>query len=388
MGTENRTPVTLETTGYRHDQLRAVRPAEKVSFFLLGDKKGLFSEPTQKVYALNDAAAYIWCRLEERQSFGIICKELQHFGIGLDDALKYVHQAVGDWIQLGLLEPDYNFDGIEVLRQYTLDLRVADFELTLEFTSETFAKLLQPIFEHLCIAQGRRDYVLKIVEMDGLIHVFHDNRSIIRCTYAELAPRIKIHITEQVIAKSTPNVVFHAASLVQRKKSLLISGEPGAGKTTLTLRLVASGFSYAADDLVFISPEGEAIGLPFPQAVKPGSWKLLEKFRPDLRGSPVHRQPDGRRVRYIRPTLIAPYRAFPVGWIVFIRRKRGGADLRALGLTETFARLIDGSLTSDRKLNALTFNAIKRMLMGAKSFELTYSNLKQANDAIVDLCRA
>ena len=43
-----------------------LRPIEGATFFLLGDQAAVFCEPMQKIYALNQTAAYIWCRLEER----------------------------------------------------------------------------------------------------------------------------------------------------------------------------------------------------------------------------------------------------------------------------------------------------------------------------------
>ena len=44
--------------------------------------------------------------------------------------------------------------------------------------------------------------------------------------------------------------------------------------------------------------------------------------------------------------------------------------------------MIDASFTPGRKLEVAAFNALKRILASANSFELTYSNLDRATAAI------
>ena len=47
---------------------------------------------------------------------------------------------------------------------------------------------------------------------------------------------------------------------------------------------------------------------------------------------------------------------------------------------------MEGSRSSDGKLNLADCRAINRALAGAASYELTYSNLAEANDTLARSC--
>ena len=87
-----------------------LRPAEGAFFFLLGDQPAVFCEPTQKIYALNHTAAYIWCRLAEQLGPDAVSDELAKSGVSLPQAKNYVVQSVRTWLRLGLLKRDYPFE--------------------------------------------------------------------------------------------------------------------------------------------------------------------------------------------------------------------------------------------------------------------------------------
>lgn len=57
-----------------------------------------------------------------------------------------------------------------------------------------------------------------------------------------------------------PGSGLHASAVAVAGRGLLITGAPGAGKTTLALRMIALGAVLVADDRVQVAP-GEAGGL-------------------------------------------------------------------------------------------------------------------------------
>ena len=64
--------------------------------------------------------------------------------------------------------------------------------------------------------------------------------------------------------------MVHAAGLAVDGKGLLVAGQSGAGKTTLTLTLVRAGFGFLADDTVFLqaTPSGQTFRvLAFPDEI-------------------------------------------------------------------------------------------------------------------------
>ena len=334
-----------------HQFSPALSPADGAVFFLLGDRTALFSELSQRIYALNNTAAYIWCRLEEHAALETIRDELTRFEISPDLAESHIRAALRNWLKLRLLKVDYGRDLDALPVERSLALSIAGFDVTIHVANERLAGLLA-VFEHHRVPARDCEHVFQVIELGGLVHVLHNKRNVICCEEIELAPWIKAYITEQIVTSSAPNVVFHAACLVRGNRSLLISGRPGAGKTTLALRLAEGGFKYSADDIVLIAPDGSASGVPFAPAVKSGAWEIVKEFRPDLGTAFTHRRPDGKRVRYLSPTHIAPPGRHPVGWIVFIRRATGPAKLTPLEPVEAMRRLMEGSRSPDGKLNS------------------------------------
>jgi len=364
------------------DPSHILRPVAGASFSLLDDRPVLFSESAQKIYELNQIAAYIWCCLLDHKPAVAICEDLIKLGLDRFAAQNHVHQALRNWFKLGLLEVDWGLS-----ETHSFVVSVGKLEVNIQTSSERLTQLLIPLFSPSNSVTDNIGDTFEVVEIDRQVHIFYNKAGVARCAINELAPTLKAQITEQVVLKCSPDVALHAACLLSGGKGLLISGCPGAGKTTLAVHLMEAGFEYAADDVVLIAPDGRATGVLFAPALKSGAWAMIEKFRPDLGKSAVHSRPDGKRVRYLNAPRAVRNGSMPVGWIIFIKRASNvPARLAPLGQLDTISRLVDGSYSPDGKLTHQGFCAIKRILADAKSFELQYSDAAQARDAIVDLC--
>lgn len=62
---------------------------------------------------------------------------------------------------------------------------------------------------------------------------------------------------------------LHAGGVARGDRCLLVSGTSGVGKSTLTAALVAEGFSFLGDDMLFLEadPDGGFVVLPFPDVL-------------------------------------------------------------------------------------------------------------------------
>ncbi len=85
--------------------------------------------------------------------------------------------------------------------------------------------------------------------------------------------------------------LFHAAALSRDGRGLVLCGESGFGKSTLTLALIAAGWKFLSDEVAAL--DGDRRLQPFPKALElvPGTARrvgVLMPDHPDSRGKTLH----------------------------------------------------------------------------------------------------
>ncbi|MFK4505733.1 hypothetical protein IQ17_04722 [Bradyrhizobium daqingense] len=358
-----------------------LKPAIDAVFALFDGQPVLFSATGQKIYQLDQVGGFIWCRLAQGASLAAVYHELGTLDIGEPVARQFVRQAISAWIDRGLLDVDRrmstNCAFSAVLGRHRISVRAES------------RHLLQRMVSLFCASDnnvgGQADIAVEAMMLDDHVLFGGSDAGLHRCGVEALAPTIKAHLTDRLIRSDRSVFALHAASLAKNGAGLLLCGEAGAGKSTLTLQLVDAEFQYSGDDVVLVNDDGTACGVPFALTLKEGSWEWLSASRSNWDGV-THRRADGAHVRYLQVPN-AHNGSLSVNWIIFLNRVASGSPkLTALNQLDSMKRLIEGAFAADGRLSTTGFSALKGIVSGARSFLLTYCEAVEARELLVDLC--
>ena len=163
--------------------------------------------------------------------------------------------------------------------------------------------------------------------------------------------------------------MLHAAVLEKNGRAVVLPGDPGAGKSTLTAALMLSGWRLLSDEITLVDrDDGLLVGLARPVSLKNASIDVIRQAFPDaVLGAPAHDTHKGT-VAHVRPSADSVARvgekARPA-WVVFPRWRQGAT-----------ARLSPHS-RADAFLHTAS-HAFNYSLLGSLGFEL--------NAALIDAC--
>jgi len=306
-----------------------LRPRPGVSLHFLDDESVLFDAATCRVYATNKAATLIWCCLEDEMPPETIAARLAAAGLPPRDAAEHLIRIVREWQGLGLIgaklsgamparPPDParwqrtvndarprlrarpNLSG-DVLRGRLLD---ADIEI--RFATPAWCERLRPMLAPLNVGEAMDEgaqgpaHVLELAAGEGLSW-YADGQCVAQdLAPDQVAPVLKSTLVELALQTSRDFGALHAAAVGRAGKCVLLPGQSGSGKSTLAASLLADGYDFLGDDTIVLDRTALAVRpLPFPICVKSGAWDVVAQRFATLRRQPIHRRPDGKRVRYL-----------------------------------------------------------------------------------------
>ncbi|MEO5759988.1 MAG: PqqD family peptide modification chaperone [Mesorhizobium sp.] len=355
----------------------------------VGGQNILFSPSQQAIFDVNDTAADIWRSLEEGMPPEAISTEIARAGVDSCEANNHVEAALGDWQRLSLIRPRAPLPSSSAQELVSQVVAVAGLTIRIVYPAAC-AFPASTAFRHLEVQKETADVLLQVVEREGRIHLFRDSGWVLSCSPDELPVMLKGQLLTEVLDRSAYELALHAAALIKNERIVLLCGNPGAGKTTLTLALVHAGFGFAADDVTLLDSRGHGVGLPFAPAVKAGAWPLLAKYCPGLDDVPICRRPDRRRVRFAVPREFVPLPSSPVpiGSLVLLRRGRDSkACLEPVDPASALRGLLNGAFSPGRELSATAFDVLTQVVGSAETYCLTYSGLDDAVKLITSACR-
>jgi hypothetical protein len=347
----------------------------------------LFSPSRQALFVLNDMGGDIWRSLEDGLWPEAISSEIASRGVDRQQAIEHVDAAVRQWERQGLIGFPPNWFSTSSRDQVSQVVAIAGCCVQIVYP-KAHAFPAATVFGHLEVQEAVADIVLKLVEDGGRIHLFRDQQWIQSCCPDELAVVLKGQLLTEVLERAAYELAIHAAALIRDDRILLLCGSPGAGKTTLTLGLLHSGFGFAGDDVTLLDSIGSGVGIPFAPAVKVGALPILAKYWPDLDAAPVWRRPDRRRVRFLGPKEVASSSPRKVGWVVLLRRRPdSSASLTPVDTVDALRGLLNGSFAPCGELSGTAFDVLTKIIESANVCCLTYSHLEDAVALIQKACR-
>ncbi len=348
----------------------------------------LFSASQHAIFALNDTAADIWRLLEEGKPAEAVARGIAGGRVSTRDAHGQVKAALGDWQRLGLIRPHISPLDVAAQGHVSQMLSVTGRRMRILYP-RAHALPTMAIFKHLEVGEGDTDVVFQMAAHGGQLHLFRNGEWIVASAPNEMATILKGEMLSDVLRAATYELALHAAALLKHERLVLLCGEPGAGKTTLTLALVHAGFGFASDDVALLNSDGRCVGLPFAPAVKAGAWPLLADYFPDLDAAPTFRRPDNRRVRYLVPNASTSVTtaSWPVGSVILLHRDRAAQPgLDPIDPVDVLRGLVGGAFAPGGELGDTGFDVLARVIGSVRAYRLSYCGLDEAVGLIERAC--
>lgn len=267
--------------------------------------------------------------------------------------------------------------------EYTKFYKINNIVFKIAYLSESELAYVHPKFDHLSTNEA--------IHYQNEFEVFIDHRYIFLFVNNEFIgawSSDEIHYFQgkfsmeliQKIHQKKENEwlgVFHASAISNGKKSILLLGDSGNGKSTSLALLQANGYTCLADDFVPVDAEKqEVFSFPAAISIKKNSLETLLPLYPELKTSAEYNfKRLNKIVRYLKPNNTDFFAHLPCKDLIFIKYKKDAVlNCQKISNIDAFQQLIPDSWLSAKKENAKQFLA---WFSSLNCYQLTYSKNKE-----------
>jgi len=152
----------------------------------------------------------------------------------------------------------------------------------IEYSNRDLINLIDPKFTHLK-CDDNEQIVFKVQEKNKRIYLFKQDKFIGSWGVSEMHEfhgKISMELTSffHNMRESEWTAVFHGSTLSKMNNSLMLTGDSGNGKSSLSTILMANNFSLIADDFSPMSSEGFHYNFPSAISIKEGFYSSAKNL--------------------------------------------------------------------------------------------------------------
>lgn len=253
---------------------------------------------------------------------------------------------------------------------------------TINYSSETVLKLIDPQLQHGSVEQSaNNNTVFDIFLKDKLLH-FYKNQLLIGTypinNFNFLQGKVSMELVTALYKNTEADwlATFHASTVCNDHEAIMIIGDSGNGKSTLSAVLMAHGFDLLADDFTPMLAEDQHL-YRFPAAIsiKEGAFPMIESLFQGFDSYELQQSTSKQsKVKYLPPSTAfqGSQKHFACHKVVMVKYdSQAKSELRDCP-SETFLQtFIPESWISPQPKHAKQF---LNWLKDLKLYELTYSD--------------
>ena len=182
-------------------------------------------------------------------------------------------------------------------------------KVEITYGSEIIKGLFHPQLQH-CITENNKasSCAFNIFSIGKSLFLFKNNDFVYTISSKEyhlMQGRFAMELTNELHKKNSDDwlATFHASTITDGNEAVMIVGDSGNGKSTLSALLMINGFQLLADDLTPLYAEDlRMYRYPNAISVKKGAFGILEKEYPEFSKLDTHHNgPKNIEIKYLPP---------------------------------------------------------------------------------------
>ncbi|WP_298892575.1 hypothetical protein [uncultured Psychroserpens sp.] len=259
--------------------------------------------------------------------------------------------------------------------------RINNKTISVNFESHVIESLIHPQLSQYKTQQlSKPDITFDIFKTNDDLHLFKNAKHIGSYktkAFHFLQGKFALELTNEIHNLNIEQWIatFHASTITNGKESIMIVGDSGNGKSTLSALLMANGLDLLADDFTPLYKDMNCYRYPAAISIKKGAFGVLETQFKNFQDLKIHTSgPKKVNLKYLPSPL--DYKNskhnFPCQTIVYVKYDKAiKSSLKEISIDKILETLIPDSWISPNEIHARHF---LDWLNHLKCYQLNYSD--------------